>query len=799
MDARTFETLELESLRGLLLRHVLTPLGHAEVLTLRPQTDPVTIGRALDISAECAAYMATGNRFGLSGIEDPNDALARLNIADASLDARQILLVERLLAVATDLRGLFRDLELKSRFPNLASLTGSIPDLRRLQSEIHGKVLPGGEIDDAASPELRSIRRELGDARSRVQRTLESILRRETRAVQDEIITFRNGRFVIPVRTDSRGSIPGVVHGLSSSGQTTFVEPLTVIEQNNDLVRLREREELEIARILLHISDCLRTNLPLIRAAVLAIGDLDFAQAKGRLALEFDCVRPGITDGLEMKIEDGRHILLQFSLRQSKSEVVPVSMELDAGHRILVISGPNAGGKTVVLKTVGLMALMGQMGLLVPARSCKMPLFKQIFADIGDQQSIAANLSTFTAHLRNISEMTRCIDPPSLVLLDEVGTGTDPDEGTALAVAIVDYFRKAGATTVATTHYGGVKMWASRTPGVRNASVEFDEATLRPTYKLLLGTAGASSGLEIARRMNVPDEILLAARALIDPLKSQAGDYLKRLKTTADDQEAIKKSLEEERAAATAERAKLACEYERREEDRKNQFERELTRVIREFSDQSEKLIGTLKDKAAAEKIQKAAAIRTGELKRSAEQIKRAASVHGKSPGEALGPNFPAGARPSLLEPLREGDRVRILSLGREGTVDSIQENAYTVSIGALRYKTDVSDLQYLGSGLAAKPVSRIQASAADLDQPVTHEIKVIGLTADEALDAVDKFLDEAFLGGAEKVRIIHGHGKGILRKAIADFLRDHPHVASFELAPLNQGGAGATIAQLHV
>ncbi len=796
MDARTFETLELKSLTELLLRHVQTPLGRVLVHDLRPHVDFAEINRGLDISAECAEYARSGNRFGLSGIEDPAEALARLQVSEASLDAHQILLLERILAVAADQRSLFREQEVKLQYPLLASITSSIPDLRRLLADIRGKILPGGEIDDSASPELRAIRREMADARNRVQRTLDSILRREARAVQDEIITFRNGRFVIPVRTDSRGTIPGVVHGLSSSGQTTFVEPLVAIEQNNELVRLREQEEIEIARILFQISESLRTHLPLIRIATRAVADLDFAQAKGLLALEFRCVRPQISESLDLRIEEGRHILLEHSLRESQVAVVPVSIELDTDHRILIISGPNAGGKTVVLKTVGLMALMGQMGLLVPAFSCRMPLFRQVFADIGDQQSIAANLSTFTAHLRNISEMTRIIDPPSLILLDEVGTGTDPDEGTALAVAIVDYFRTRGAITVATTHYGGVKMWASRTAGVRNASVEFDEVTLRPTYRLLLGVAGASSGIEIANRMNIPEEILAAARSLRDPLQAQAGDYLKRLKATADEQEALKHTLMEEIRLAGIEREKMAAASLQQEEKQRLHFEAELARVMRDFSEQSERLIGVVKDRVAAEKLKKVAAIRTGELRRSAEQIKRA--VVPSLPHQVSSDQDRHTAPPQFeIVSLRQGDRVRIVSLGREGILESIQDNAHTVNIGALRYKTVAEDLQRIGSASPAKPVSSVVAAAADLDQPVIHEVKVIGLTADEALDRVDKFLDEAFLGGAEKVRIIHGHGKGILRRAIAGFLKDHPHVAGFELAAPNQGGAGATLVEL--
>ncbi len=796
MDERTFTTLELNSLKELLVRHVQTPLGRGRVTEHRPSTDQLEIDRALDLTSECADYLRTGERFALSGIEDPEPAITRLKIEDTSLDTRQILALERLLAAGTGLREQSHAPEFRQRYPLLASLSGRIPDLGRLLAGMRGKILPGGEIDDNASPELRSIRREINEARSRIQRTLEGILRKENRAVQDEIVTFRNGRFVIPVRTDSRGQVPGVVHGLSSSGQTTFVEPLIAIDQNNEIVRLREQEEIEIARILLAITESLRNHLPAIGVIAETIGEIDFAQAKGRLSLEFHCVRPQISRGGELRIEEARHLLLEHSLRRSGSETVPVSLVLDQVHRVMVISGPNAGGKTVVLKTVGLMAIMSQMGLHVPAREAVLPVFGQVFADIGDQQSIAANLSTFTAHLRNISEMARVAVPPALILLDEVGTGTDPDEGSALAVAIVDFFRRAGATTIATTHYSGVKMWAARTEGVRNASVEFDEDTLRPTYRLILGVAGSSSGLEIARRMDVPPAILEQARALVHPSHAQASEYLKRLKASMDEQEAREQALAEERAAAAREHTRLEQDFARRENERRLAFEETQARVVREFKAESDRLLASIKDRVTAERLKKSAEKRLAELRRSGEKLRR--TVVGDLPaGDQGRPG--GGSSTSIDSPagIREGDRVRVQSLGREGTVESIRDNTYTVIIGPLRFRAEPSDIQFVASGSATQTTAQVRAAGADLDTAVVHEVNVIGMTADEATDRVDKFLDEAFLAGAESVRIIHGHGKGILRRAVAQLLTDHPQVEKFYLAPPEKGGAGATLVEL--
>ena len=796
MDSRTFEALELGSLTELLARHVQTPLGRKRVLELQPSTDRDEILQALGITTEAADYLKTGSGFGLGGIEDPEPALAQLTVEGTTLDPMQILLLERLINVSLGLRGVFRPAETRERFPRLSRLADRIPDLGRLLSGIRGKILPGGEVSDDASPELRAVRREIQDSRSRIHRHLESIIRNESRAVQEEIVTFRNGRFVIPIRTDSRNLVPGVVHGLSGSGQTTFVEPLSVIDQNNEIVRLREQEEVEIARILLYISDALRANLPAIRVATGVAAEFDLAQAKGRFSLEFRCVPPQLSDDGRLLLVDARHILLEHSLRNSASQAVPISLELDSSRQVLVISGPNAGGKTVVLKTVGLVALAAQMGLHVPAREARLPVYGQILADIGDQQSISANLSTFTAHMRNISEMSRAVQPPALLLVDEVGTGTDPDEGSALAVAIVDHFRRTGATTIVTTHYNGLKIWASQADGVRNASVEFDERTLRPTYRLLLGVAGASAGLEIARRMDVPESILESARSLIDKDHLQAGEYLKRLKAAADEQETLISALQEEREAAAAKFSSLDQDFSSREEARRARFDEALTRALEQFKTESERLLDSIKERAEAERVRRVAAGRSAELRRVAERIRKEAQNAGVlRPGPSDRERPPAGAAAEI----REGDRVRVLSIDREGVVASAQGNTLTVAIGPLRYHAVREDLQLIAPAGASPPQVKVHVAAAsmDVDAVVATEINLIGMTADEACDRVDKVLDDAFLAGAESFRIIHGHGKGILRRAIAELLKGHPQVEKFSLAAPEKGGGGVTIVEL--
>jgi DNA mismatch repair protein MutS2 len=790
MNARTFETLELETFLMLAARHVQTAPGRFRMLELRPSASRSDILRELDITSECVAFLSANGKFGLAGIEDPVPIMEQLQVEGTTLEPKQILKLERLLSSSQQLRRLIRISEPVDSYPNLQRLAAAIPDVRHLLSAIEGKILPGGEIDDNASSELRMLRKELTDRRIRIHRALESIIRDRSQAVQEEIITFRNDRFVIPVRTDSRNQIPGVVHGLSSSGQTTYMEPLTIINQNNDLVRLHEREGLEISRILLELTDSIRDKLEQIRTIIEILTILDVSQARAVLASEFKCIRPEISEGKSYELLDARNILLENSLRSMGEVPVPISLELDPEHSILVISGPNAGGKTVTLKTLGLISLMAQSGFHVPAREARLPVFNQIFADIGDQQSMAANLSTFTAHMRNISEMDSRVQPPTLVLLDEVGTGTDPEEGAALAIAIIGHFHRLGATTIASTHYPRLKMWASQTEGIRNASVEFDEKTLRPTYRLILGIAGASSGIEIARRMQIPEGILSRAQSLIEPSYAQAREYLRQLKESLDEQETLRSALDSERSAVAKKYTALEKEFETREKDRIEEFSKMLERIVRDFKSESDRAASKIKDRIEAARLKKTIDGQSAALRRKADQLRS------ELESNQVGTVTPASGGDEIIV---KGDRVRILSLDRDGTVESVSDESCVIAIGALRYRANRSDLAKAHIHQDSIPLQppRHSTTVDISDLEANPELKVIGMTADEAVALVDKFLDQSYLAGAEKIRIIHGHGKGILRRAIAEMLKDHLQVEHFSAAPPEQGGGGATIVEL--
>jgi DNA mismatch repair protein MutS2 len=808
MRIQALNTLEFDRLKALLLEQTRTPLGATLAEELKISVNEAEIVRELRRGGEGVVYLREGTALDLNDLPDPRPALGKLNVADVNLEPFEILNLLRLISVAMGLRETFRDGQ--EKFPLVREITETIPNLRALYQRLRGRISPNGEVEDFASPELREVRFQISKQRGQIQRSLESILKRaeDAHALQDEFITIRNERYVIPIRNDNRGAVAGVVHGMSSSGQTAFVEPLETIGLNNELVRLRELEQVEITKILFAITEELRDEREALLAMADAVGLIDFIAAKARLAIAQNAIEPKVNGSGKLSLKDARHPLLEMNLKAQGLPIVPISLELDADHRLMVVSGPNAGGKTVVLKTVGLLALMAQAGLHVPAAEADLPVFHQTHADIGDHQSIAANLSTFTAHIQNVREISEELDPPALVLLDEVGTGTDPEEGSALGVAMVDYFRERGAHVIVTTHYSGLKMYATNTPGVINASVEFDERTLKPTYRLLTGLAGSSSGIEIARRFGLPKAITERAAERVKTASAEATEYLQKLKEQFDHQRQLVNALEEERAVVADKYAKLELDFIKRDREREKVFRAELQKVVDEFVKKAEKFASAIEDAAQARKARKEIEKRTVELKTAASSAARrmhqqSAAIFG---ADAQSIEDAGTEREESVEAVdfRTGDRVRVLSLNQEGVIESVGDEEIVVQVGALRFREQKENLRLVERRAESKKAAKAAAglpkgvSVTLQEQPaISGELNVIGKTVNEATEAADKFLDAAFLDNHDRVRIVHGVGMGALKRAIADLLSDHPHVARFYSAPQNEGGAGATVVEL--
>ncbi|HEV7473774.1 MAG TPA: Smr/MutS family protein [Pyrinomonadaceae bacterium] len=849
MQDQAFTILEYHELRALLRRGAQTPMGRLRLDALRPLDSIEKLENELAALAECVEIRKRGAAWTFSELPDPADNLALLRVEGTILDPPAMLEIKSLGDHAMSARASI--LAERDTSPVLWRVVANLPvELSRLSARIANKILPTGELDDRASPELARIRHEINGLRSRITRTLENLMRKAGEAIQDELVTVRNDRFVIPVKSDHRARVNGVAHGYSSSGATAFVEPLETIDANNELQALHEAEAREIFKILFGLTEELRAQLPAIVLAAEAVAELDFVNAKAVFHQKFNCVIPEIVPAAEpapvnpgtagvslassrdnLQLVEARHPLLEENLRASGGAVVPVSFTLDEQNDSMVISGANAGGKTVVLKTAGLLALMALSGVSVPAREARFPFYASVLADIGDHQSLAANLSTFTSHVRNISRMIELCKAPALVLLDEVGTGTDPEEGSALGVAVVNHFRRqCGAQVLATTHYSGLKMYAANEAGVLNASVEFDEKTLQPTYRLIVGVAGSSSGLEIARRFGIPAPVIEVALESVKDSSRQAAEFLRRIKREAEEAESLRAALEEERAAVAEKFASLDKQAERQERERQALFQKSLDTVIREFEKRSRELVATIQDRSERLKVERESQRRVAELKREAQ---RATTVGGKRDSlSAAASTSGRGVRvmrdglvvkkekeieesrpeeeeyaPAAGHEIAVGDTVKLRSFGSIGIVDSLKGDEAEVRVKSLRFREKLENLERVELSAPAKSKAEkfasLRASRGTEVQlkPVQgngkSELNVIGQTTDEAVDAVDKFLDEASLSGLSQVRIVHGHGTGALRRAIAELLKDHPHVARFTAAPQDQGGSGATLVEL--
>ncbi len=849
------EALQWTELIAFLAARALSDLGKRRLSALEPSSDLIWVEQQQQRNAEMQQWIAGGG-FDFRGIFDVSEMLERARIEGAALEAGEI---RALLAHAERVAAWRRQVLLpvegarsaaspdRDSLPGLRELTQPLEphDLGHLLGSLAGKIEPDGTLNDDASPELRRIRRALQQQHRAIQTSLRQAVARlsEDGSTQDALITVRGERFVIPVKTEFRRRVGGVVHGSSSSGQTVFIEPMETIEHNNELARLLDEEQAEIHRILVAMTRLLSAHATALLLGAQVLAQADAHQAIAKAAAEFDWVRPALSpadpeaslaashrpqaaagaesstaqpeSALLFELELARHPLLDLRLRSQGGRIVPLTIALPAGKRQMIVSGPNTGGKTVVLKTVGLLAQMAQAGMPVPARRARLPLFSAIYADIGDAQSIERNLSTFSAHIANLQRIAQRADPHSLVLLDELGSATDPEEGAALAVAVAEHFLRRGVWCIITTHLTALKVYAARQAGLPgqagalNAAVGFDEAALSPTYELRLGVPGASAGLNIAARLGLDPAIVAQARAQMTTQQVDIGRFLEQLHAQLTAATAERERLAAAERALAKERLRLQQEGRAEQQTHTRELERRLKDLLEVFEAQLRDTVKAIDDKTVAQKIARDAALRVARLKREFSQRFQSTVAAHQEPSPGLGGESRPSGQPDEPQP---GDLVRLRSLNREGRVVRILDrNSLEVAVGPMKMRVRGGDIAQVvarsvrpgqpagpeAAGLPEAGPGGITFSTADDSDWLRNEINVIGKTADEAESEVERFIERAFLAGLPRIRVVHGVGMGILRRTLREFLRRHPHVASVSEPPYSEGGQGATLVEL--
>jgi DNA mismatch repair protein MutS2 len=806
-----FAALEWEPLLALVAGFSTSTVGRAAILSLAPSTDEAWITLQHQLTGEVRLLLEEQVSIPLGGLFDPTQQVAKAQIHGAALEAGELQAVARLANDVASWQTLLKSppAQLAGKLPGLSELSSSLTtSLRPLAESIERTIQPDGSLADSASPELGRIRRE----QERQQRIIEESLRAALRklsadgATQEDLITIRGDRFVIPVRSELKRRVSGVVHGTSSSGLTVYVEPLETIEQNNELVRLIEEEQAEIHRIFVALTRQVGGYSHALVEGARVLAQVDSLQARARFARDYHCVGP--TFGSDrLLLEAARHPLLEKHLRATGGHIVPLTLELTAEERQLIVSGPNTGGKTVTLKTTALLAMMAQAGLPIPATAASFPVFTAFLADIGDAQSIEAELSTFSAHIINLDRLSRLAGARTLVLLDELGSSTDPEEGSALAVAIANHFLTAGAWSLISTHHTSLKVYAANTPGVLNAAAGVDEVTLVPNYQLHLGVPGASAGILTAERLGLNASIIAAARQRLGSQQVDIARFLDRLHSELTQLEADRKAAREQQYALNQERARLAREGDVEMRNRTRELETKLASLLKDFEFQMRETVKVIEDRAGQQKLSKEAERRILRLRREfQESFNQTVVAHrtGADQGDA-------DAEPHVLKHIAAGDQVRLKAMNKIAVVQrEVEKDLFEVALGNIKMRVkrdELSEVLRTGdfrSSSEANPLAaarkqknvHISVTSSNSDD-LRMEINLIGRTVDEATADLEKYIDRAFLAGLPRVRVIHGHGAGILRRGVREFLKNHPHVAAIAEAPQNEGGQGATLVEL--
>jgi DNA mismatch repair protein MutS2 len=797
MDPRSIALLEFPAVRAKLAERTSFAPSRRLAEALVPSSDPVIVGRGLDETDQTRALLQAHPGVGIGAAHDIEPWVGRA-MRGGRLDPQHFLEIAETLDAAARLGASLAE----ERRPLLRDIGRRLHPLPALRSTLDRSFDPVGELLDTASPRLGSLRAAVGIAYDRLRRRLDTLIGSELgSALQDPIVTLRNGRYVVPIRADARSRVKGIVHDASGSGQTLFIEPLVIVELGNAWREAQVAVEEEVGRILDELSGLVAANGAMLRETLDALAQFDFWAAKAQLAAEMDGTRAADAPRVEVVLLSARHPGLT-------GRVVPIDLRLGDGYTALVITGPNTGGKTVALRTLGLLSLMHQAGLHIPAASgSALPIFGDVFADIGDEQSIAQSLSTFSGHLRSIVRIVAAAGPATLVLLDELGAGTDPTEGSALAQALLDHFIRSGALVAATTHYAEIKVYAHETPAARNASVEFDLETLSPTYRLTIGLPGGSQAFAIAERLGLPEAIVADARSR---LSENERAFEATLASIRRQETEIAGAVTRARSAETR-----AADALRSAEDERRRARRERDESVRAARDEAERLVERLRDDVAG--VRRRLERETVTAPAIDAAIARAEGTLERIPEVEREPERPA---PAIPRTWRVGDRARSRSGGWEGRISALEKGGTraTLEAGGIRVSAAVEDLEAAlaaggpgdGAGRPAGPGASGRGGVSRADAPdgigairlgrarsVASSLDLRGARVDEALDALGRYLDDASLAGLEQVVIIHGLGTGALRDAVRAEASAHPLVKSFRAGERNEGGDGATIVRL--
>lgn len=790
MNQKTLAKLEFDKIISLLEEEAGSFRGRQLCHRLKPMTNLEKINTFQEQTAAAFTRIVRKGRISFGDAAPVEESMKRLEIGGA-LSISELLRICRLLANTARVKSYGRHDTQEDSADCLDAYFDQLEPLTPLTSEIERCIISEDEISDDASSTLKHIRRSIGSINDKVHSTLSGLVNGSLRTyLQDPIITMRGDRYCIPVKAEYRGQVQGLIHDQSSTGSTLFIEPMAVVRLNNDLKELYAKEQEEIQAILARLSEEAAQYIEEIRADYRALTDLDFIFARGALALSMRGSRPVFNEEGRIRIREGRHPLLD------QKSVVPITVSLGEDFTLLIITGPNTGGKTVSLKTVGLFTLMGQAGLHIPAGDrSELAVFHQVYADIGDEQSIEQSLSTFSSHMTNIVSFLKKVDERSLVLFDELGAGTDPTEGAALAIAILSHLHKRNIRTMATTHYSELKVYALSTPGVENACCEFDVESLRPTYRLLIGIPGKSNAFAISSKLGLPDYIIDDAKQRLSEQDVSFEDLLSDLETS-------RRTIEKEREEIAAYRREAESLKEQAAQ-RQAKLDEQRDRIIREANEKANAILREAKE-VADETIRNfhkfgKENISAAEMEKERERLRK--KIKDTSSASSLGSQKPKkNHKPSDF---KLGESVKVLSMNLTGTVSSLPDSRgnVTVQMGILRSQVNISDLEIIEepSPYTAKKFSRTSKGKIAMGKSlsVSPEINLLGRTVDEAVSELDKYLDDALLSHLNTVRVVHGKGTGALRKGIHEYLRRQKHVKSYRLAEFGEGDAGVTIVEL--